>query len=346
MKELDVLRFVAILFVVMNHLEGRVELFYWSPAILATSPIMACISSYLLFRNIGHPKIFIPKLKNRVQSLIIPYLLWTFVIFIITQIVRVFTSSSSSTIFSLKSHTPDWSFFNYWNNFIVHPNPPAFWYLQNLILILPFCFIIYYLVSLKWSIILLFPIIGICYHYHLILYFSERFLPYYLFGAWLGIHYSRGFPILNGNGYLLFFTLISLLVWNSSTLAYLGIYKFIVEYCIQVGIFIVGVSAIRQFNRTFVIYYFNNKMHLSFYLHAAHTLFIGAISSILVTVFKYFNILVIDNICLQFICIVTVFILSYKLIELLTDRMRVETPKLYSALSGGRHSPKYGSSGI
>lgn len=337
-KELDALRFVAILFVIVNHLGIKGDLYTWVTVVHSTSPVMACISSYLLFRSIHHPLEIGSKLKSRLRSLILPYFLWTLISFVIFQAVRTYGYFSNSNILGLKKWAPDWSFLNYWNNFVIIPNPSAFWYLQNVILILPFCFIIYFLLKPKWSLLFILPIILIAFDHHSIPYFSVRFLPYYIFGAWLGIHYPTQPPVMDWDRYSLLIILILLLVLNESVSDSFGVFKLVVEFCLQVGIFIVGLSVVRLFRNTLVVEYFYNKMHLSFYLHASHMLVIGIIGTVIVATLNYLNISVFGNIYFRVVCPFVVLLGTYRCIELLADQMMRKTPIIFSALSGGRHS--------
>jgi len=333
-KELDTLRFLAIAFVVVNHLGGKPQLYSASIVSHATSPIMACITSYLMYRSIKESNQIFSKLRRRVHSIVVPYFLWTFITYIFIQFSKLVMSICFDMgAFNINHSLPVWSLKEFFVNYVIHPNPGAFWYLQNLILILPFTYVIFYLVKPIWSIGLLIPVLISLYGYDLVPYFSSRFLPYYFFGAWMGAHYSSHIPSVPGNKYALLVFAIFLTSINEFVTPNWGGVTLIINFILQVGLFLLGVSLMRRFCDASIVKFFHSKLHISFYLHAAHSTVITVIQSVLMIGLMYFGA---DDPYLRLILPLIVFLATFRFIDVLATQMMLRTPNIYNLLSGQR----------
>jgi len=192
MLHIDELRFLVIHLVLINHwalnlglvsqpFDKNVYNFFFD----LTSPCLAMMSGYLFFYRTKEKFNYTRKLKTRFHSLVIPYIFWSLSFFVIYHLVkegytRVFHSSfwyapESSLDFKSVLMT------------LLHPPLANFWYLLNLVLILPFNFVFYYLLKNRyifWAFVLL---VLACYSFNIVdLYFNSRFLPYYLVGCYFG----------------------------------------------------------------------------------------------------------------------------------------------------------------
>ncbi|HXB44148.1 MAG TPA: acyltransferase family protein, partial [Puia sp.] len=110
-----------------------------------TSPVLSMISGYLFFYKTKEHFHYLKKLRARLHSLVIPYIVWTVAFFLIFFAMK--------EIFLIVFHTTYWFgpilSFNFTNLLSTFVNPPLinFWYLQNLILIIPFNFLFYYMLK-------------------------------------------------------------------------------------------------------------------------------------------------------------------------------------------------------
>jgi hypothetical protein len=189
---LDQIRFLIIHLIIINHWMlglsvanvpyNHNALNFWFDQ---TSPTLAIISGYFFFYRSKEKFPYWQKLKNRFHTLIVPYLIWSlsfFVIFIVVKDVyaRIFHSTywyAPEQALTFKSALMT----------IIDPPLKNFWYLQSLVLILPFNFLLYYLLKNKYVFFTLFLAVLVIYTFNLTdLYFQSRFLPYYLLGCYLG----------------------------------------------------------------------------------------------------------------------------------------------------------------
>jgi hypothetical protein len=143
------------------------------------------MSGYLFFYRTKEKFSYTRKLKTRFHSLVIPYIFWSLSFFVIYHLVkeaysRIFHSSfwylpeSSLTVKNVLLT-------------LLHPPLGNFWYLLNLVFILPFNFIIYYLLKNKYIFWIVALGIMAIYSFNLVdIWFNSRFLPYYLVGCFFG----------------------------------------------------------------------------------------------------------------------------------------------------------------
>jgi hypothetical protein len=331
-EELDLIRFIAIIFVVINHLGTREEFYYIGTISHATSPIMAFITAFLLFRSIKTSNQIFNKISKRIKTIIIPYFLWTSIYFIFIQSIRTISELMSIPLIKTNNHS-DWTLNEYLLNFIVNPQPGSFWYLQNLILILPFTYVIYYIVKFKYFNLIFLPFIGLLYYFELIPYFSSRFLPYFIFGAFWGLKYPEKNIHFKLNKYLLLAVFIVLGIINELLLVFSNFIIFYLEFIFTVCMLFIGIELIRKFKDSIIVKFVRNKLSISFYLHAAHLLIILIIYRTFLIIFTYFNF---NYSLIEPILPVFTFVLTFGLIDFVANFMKSKTPTLHSLLSGYR----------
>jgi len=334
-KELDSLRFLAILFVVANHLTINAKLYTLPLITHATSPVMACISSYLMFRTLNRPSQIANKLANRLRSLLLPYFLWTFLTFLIFQAIKSTLMYVDPNVLPIRNILAEWSFQNYFVNYIMQPKPGAFWYLQNLILILPFTHLIYYTVRSRYSVVPVTAATLLLFYFGLVPFFSVRFLPYFIFGAWMGIHYPKKIPDIPGRVFSIFCFGTLMVGLNEVIPSDWGGIGIIISYGFQLGIFFFSVSLVRYYRDAWIMKYFDSKLYMSFYLHAAHSTVLSIIGNTLLFGFIYFGI---DHTHFWMALPILMFVVTFGLIDLFAISMKKNAPLIFDALSGRRHT--------
>ncbi|HVU95058.1 MAG TPA: acyltransferase family protein [Puia sp.] len=194
LQHIDELRFLIIHLILINH--WSLNLFLLNVSydhrisdifIDLTSPILAMISGYLFFYRTRDSLRYGQKLKSRFFSLVVPYLFWAFSFFLVYILIKeLYSRIFNQTFWYAAEETI--SFRNILDC-VIHPPLKNFWYLQNLMLIAPLSIIIYYLLKNKYIYIGFVALVVCCYMFDWTsLYFSARFLPYYLVGAYFGYH--------------------------------------------------------------------------------------------------------------------------------------------------------------
>jgi len=200
---IDELRFLIIHMVLINHwclnlwlvnapYDHNIFNFFFD----LTSPCLAIISGFLFFYRTKEKFAYVRKAKTRFHSLVIPYLFWCLSFFIIYIVIKeLYTRIFHSTFW----YAPE-SAITFKNMLMTLLDPPLanFWYLQNLVLIIPFNFVIYYLLKNRYVFALVFLFVLASYSFNLVnLFFNSRFLPYYLLGCFFGYNeiYMPKIPI-------------------------------------------------------------------------------------------------------------------------------------------------------
>jgi len=189
---IDELRFLIIHMVLINHwclnlwlvhspYDHNIFNFFFD----LTSPALAIMSGFLFFFRTREKFPYLKKIKTRFHSLVVPYLFWCLSFFLIYMVVKdLYTRIFHSTFWYAPEEAL--TFKNVMVNLL---NPPLanFWYLQNLVLIIPFNFVIYYLLKNRYVFGVVFLFVVASYSFNITdLYFNSRFLPYYLLGCYLG----------------------------------------------------------------------------------------------------------------------------------------------------------------
>ena len=193
----DEIRFLMIHLIIINHwvvdrslvktgIDDSLVRFWFE----LTSPTLAVISGYLFFYGSAERFEYRRKVKSRISSLVIPYLVWCTFFFVVINGFKL--------VYGFIFHENFWvhpvdrlTFVNYLRSLVVPPLA-NFWYLQNLILIIPLCYGIYYLLKNRWVFLAtLTAVILLYWNFQLPLYFSARFLPYYLVGCYMGYYHYQ-----------------------------------------------------------------------------------------------------------------------------------------------------------
>jgi fucose 4-O-acetylase-like acetyltransferase len=272
---IDEIRFLIIHIVLINHWNINLYLSHapydhkifdiWFDL---TSPCLAVLSGYLFFYRTKEDFHYLRKLKTRFNSLVVPYLFWTLSFFVVYIVVKdVYSRIFHSTFWYAPEESL--SFKNVVHN-IIYPPLANFWYLQNLVFILPFNFIIYYLLKNRYVYFAFFLGVLACYSFNLVdLFFNSRFLPYYLMGCFFGYNekYLPRIPIST----LATVILIPVLTWValSSSPWNDNLFPFLEIKLVIVFIFILSVYNLLDSNQNSIVFkYLQKYKAFSFFLFA------------------------------------------------------------------------------
>ena len=284
LQHIDEVRFLIIHLILINHwllslwiakTNVNVSLSDWW--IELTSPCLALLSGYLFFFRTREKFSFKKKVIARWHSLVIPYLAWTLTFFLLFYLMK----EGYKAIF----HTSYWyadirpiTFPNLLYD-LVHPPLVNFWYLQNLILIIPFNFVFYYLLKNNYAFIALFIAVILIYAFKPFdIYFEPRFLPFYLLGCWLGFN-EKHVPEYKLNKFSS--TILALV------LCFLAVVTYHLEYS-NLGIillkvliacsFLIGCYYFMDSNQnSWIFRYLHKYKDISFFLFAIHMFFFGIV---------------------------------------------------------------------
>lgn len=277
LQHIDEIRFLIIHIILVNHWLTNIYITkksidtslidFWFEI---TSPVLSMISGYLFFYRTKEKFDFVKKLKARFHSLVIPYVAWTVAFFLIFFAMK--------EVFLIVFHTTYWYgpivSINVSNLVSTFMNPPLinFWYLQNLILIIPFNFFFYYLLKNRYVFILFFLFIIAVYSFNWFnIYFQPRFLPYYLLGCFLGYN-EKHLPTIRLNKVfsILLIPVLFFIGTETCHLEYDNFFIILLKIVLALFFIISLFNLIdSNINNTIVTYLKKNKGY-SFFLFAIH----------------------------------------------------------------------------
>jgi len=188
---IDNSRFILICIIVLNHFNYNIDLFpsIYSKTLLFNeipTPTLALISGFLFFNSNLNFEIISKKITRRIRSLLLPFVFWSIISLFIYNLAHLIYFNINTEIQILTSN--EFSDFNLINYFFILLSPQnSLWYLQNLVFIMPFVFFINFLLRKKLF-LFFFLIIIFLYHLDINIFFSVRFLPFFLLGAYLSFN--------------------------------------------------------------------------------------------------------------------------------------------------------------
>lgn len=338
LQHIDEIRFFTIHLILLNHwtyslflVEGGFDNTLVGFFFELTSPALSLISGYLFFYKTKDHFDFPKKLRSRFHSLIVPYLFWTCTFFVLYFLMK--------ELFLHVFHVKYWynpvQPINFSNLLASLADPPLvnFWYLQNLILIIPFNFLIYRLVRNKYVFFLFFSLIICIYAFNWFnLYFQPRFLPYYLLGSFFGYH-EKYVPRFRLN-YTYSIFLIPVLFFVSSQTVYLN-YSTIPLILIKIAIvffFVFCIYNLFDSHQNSVLFkYLKKYKAYSFFLFAIHMFMFTIVQRGMLKLGfapylqnKYYALL------FQLFCLFAVLFLTFSMAGLIKSRF----PKFYFFITG------------
>lgn len=333
------LRFILILFIVFNHLgfgqivDGSFEkiglrFFFWF-----TSPILAMLSGWLFFNNIQDDNCFL-KTKKRFFTILVPYVLWSVIYILIHLMVKsAYTYLTNSKVWS--SPTPTWSWDYILDAFWRVPIVVNFWYLKNILMIIPLNW--FFLKMLKMYLVfeLFYVALLCCLFLNINLWFSERFIQYYLIGCYLGFH---GFS-LNGiflknmsvtTGLLMLSETLEILI---RPVKYANLLNIPIVYLITV--FLLGI--LKKCSDSKVLQLLVKWEENSFFIFAAHAIVASMVGKSLVLLLPK---LTFQNPALLSAMLGLQFVLTILLCVILSRFTKLMSRGMWNLLMGGRSNSK------
>lgn len=152
------------------------------------TPIFFIVSGYLFFLSFnGEPNEFILKIKKRLRTIGLPYLLWSLWGLSFYYFLQLIPASSS---FFKNQLIRDYSAAQFLNTIFFDPIPGQLWYLRDLIILSFLSPIIYYLIKkLKFFVVIIF----LCtwfydFDFYLL---SNRAVLFFIFGAFLSLQNNK-----------------------------------------------------------------------------------------------------------------------------------------------------------
>ena len=335
--EIDQLRFLAICVVVITHLGAIKILANVSYLSYSTSPILAIISGFLLFRYLDSFPRLVHKIRERLLTLFVPYVVWTIIYFVFNQGIKELITFHDPT-YSIYFNTPflGWSFQVYFSNFFLNP-PGPFWYLQNLMLILPFTLILKGLLRSRYSLVPLLALVFSLYLLKFPLYFEERFLPFFILGLWLGLHHPEGFEQRTWSTIgLIGATCLCLVVSRFLDLSNDQLEN-LLKFSLSVGSFFFGFLSLRSLQSSSFVRYLKTKTHLSFLLHASHLLVLTILGGGFLIATHALNWTLPSSKLIEAFVGLFFFLVTFYLIQVLNQFLTRYAPRVLTILNGTRH---------
>ena len=337
-SEIDQLRFLAICGVVINHF-GATKLLAHLPYLsYSTSPILAIISGFLLFRYLDSFSHLVHKIRQRLITLFVPYVVWTIIYFVFNQGVKELITFHDPT-YTIYFNTPflGWSFQEYFFKFFLAPNPGAFWYVQNLMLILPFALILKGLLRSRYSLVPLLALIFSVYLLKLPLYFADRFLPFFILGLWLGLHHPEGpKPRTWSTLGLIGATCLCLVVSRFLDLTNDQL-EGVLKFPLHIGSFFFGFFSLRSLQSSSFVHYLKTKTHLSFLLHASHQMVLTILGGGFLIATHALHWSLPSSKLIEAFAGLFFFLVTFYLIQVVNQFLTRYAPQVLTILNGTRH---------
>lgn len=135
------------------------------------NPLFFMMSGFLFYYNVKSLRDVYPKIKKRVRSLLIPYIIWN-IVFVLWYVILSYIPQVSNSINSdvFDHFTSIWSGMYY---LFIQPANFPLWFLRNLIVFVAVSPLIWYVISrAKWYSIIIFFILAEITHFGGLLWFS------------------------------------------------------------------------------------------------------------------------------------------------------------------------------
>lgn len=286
-------------------------------------PFFFILSGYLFLKDINlNAQIYVEKLKNRINSLLIPYIiwvfLWTFFFVVISQL--PFLKSYINAPFSISNFSINTVF-----DILKSPICYQFWFIRDLfflVLIIPF---LNFILKRTPILFLLLLFVNLVYFKMDLLFFQLQSVFYFSIGLFLALNANKLTKISFSIDYKwvgLFWVLCCFFIPNA-------IFEYVVPFTIFIGIIFIWklYDAINQENRVFK--YFYNYSYYSFFLFAFHEPLQVSLKKIGFAILGKNEI---ASLILYFIIPIIVFLIAVNVGMFL----KKISPKFYGILTGGR----------
>lgn len=269
-----ILFIVSVLVILIHSLnnETRFERFFANGIGQFAVPTFFLISGFLFFRTVHTLYDIKHKLRRRIRTLLIPYLIWNLIYYALNLLMKPGNGISMIEITEAA--------FNYKYN-------PTFWYMYQLILISILTPLLYYgLKNIRYSIILFLILSYFIYFGIDVPYINEDAATYFFVGAVTAKLYSAGKIDIINKKYILPVTLVSVLLYAFNRLLYPYVNNSIHAY----HAFILSTVYVRLAFAVFIFYisdlFFNYEsvsgfMEHTFFLYAIHYMIVRGMANIL-----------------------------------------------------------------
>ena len=169
------------------------------------------------------------------------------------------------------------------------------------------------------------------------IYFSDRFLPFFILGLWLGLHYPEGIKQITWSRLALVAAACLCLVVSRFIDLTNDQVESILKFPLRVGIFFFGFLSLRSFQSSSIVHYLKTKTHLSFIIHASHQMVLTILGGglLLATHALYWRLpssKLIEAFMGLFFFLVTIY-----LIQVMNQFLTRYAPKVLTILNGTRH---------
>ncbi|KAF2512040.1 acyltransferase [Flavobacterium zhairuonense] len=350
-NKIRLISFVAILMVVYIHsynmvtksLSGNIVInegysffiqFFISQGLTRVAvPIFFSISGYLFFLNMkGSVSEFLIKFKKRIQTLVIPYLLWSIFAILLFYFLQSFAASKN---FFTNQLIKDYSFSKLLHTIFLNPINYQLWFIRDLIVLVLISPIIFWSIKFSKFIIILLFFVAWMIDFNFVIFSSDSLL-FFSFGAFISMqNNSLVIARLTNKKYLLVSVAWMILVLTFSTLKYNETDNVNLLNLLYKSSIICGIIAIwslydiiledKEIN--------NNKYFkitsFSFFIYAFHEPFLTILKKGLLFAFSksdFFSLLV------YFVAPLIIILISISVGYFLSSFF----PKVYRTLTGGR----------
>jgi fucose 4-O-acetylase-like acetyltransferase len=296
-------------------------------------PLFFAISGYLFFINIkkGHYSVFLSKMKTRLRTLVMPYLIWSILgltLYFVLQSIPI------STPFFTNELIREYSFSQWLQSVFINPVPYQLWFIRDLIVLISLSPLIYWLLNRVNYFFLTVLVVPWFYSFSFIAFSSEALL-FFTIGAMITLNGFK-FPEkkLKSNALLLVFIWI-LLISFKTILAHLEFeHEWLIRLLYKMGI-VIGMLAVWY---AYDMVLCNKKISQQWiYKSFQYTFFLYVFHEPLLTILKkalYY--LLGKTEWDSFIIYLSAPTITIFIAILVGWFLKKITPRLYSLLSGGR----------
>ncbi len=240
-------------------------------------PFFFMLSGFLFFLNFeGSSFDFLTKIKKRVKTVLLPYLIWSawgILFYLILQSVP-----QLATFFTNKL-VKDYSLSEFLNTLFINPIAPQLWFLRDLFILVLLTPILYYLVKKSGYVLILLLLIPWAFKISLVIISNEALL-FFTIGAFLSIHKKTIIhKDYSNNAYLLIITWL-IIILIKTILQYQNFEYQLITTLIHKLSILVGIAAIWSCYEKFPKWdeFKSNRLtfilSLSFFLFAFHEPFL------------------------------------------------------------------------
>lgn len=296
-------------------------------------PMFFLISGYLFFLNIktGHYNIFLAKIKSRLKTLGIPYIMWSVLGIVVYY---VFQSVEFSKPYFTNDIIREYSRSNWFQTVLIQPIPYQLWFIRDLLALIFLSPLIYWVLNKIKYFFLLFLLILWFFNFDIILFSNEAIL-FFAIGGFIALNkFENQFNIFKRNSIFLTVTWL-LLVFVKTSLIHINYEnQFLIILIYKMSI-IIGLSAIwfiydkilSDLDISSKWYY--RLFKYSFFLYAFHEPFLKILK-------KAMHILMGNTELSSFLIFLSAPLLVIMISIIFAWYLKLKLPSLYSLLSGGR----------